>query len=92
MSTSPLHGDLMAANNRQVRLFTTVGIYEGRLSIHFAGDHTFHHGQDIEKIELTGYRMPGQEGLYGQGVVFDPEAIKGIHPLAAPAVANALNL
>lgn len=92
MSTSPLHRDLTAANNRHVRLFTTVGIYEGRLSIHFADDHTFHHGQDIEKIELTGYRMPGQEGLYGQGVVFDPEAVKGIDPLAAPVVGGTLNL
>lgn len=89
MTTSPLHRDLMAANNRHVRLFTTVGIYEGRLSIHFADDH---HPQSITQLQLTDYRMPCEEGLYGQGVVFDPEAVKGIHPLATPAVAGALNL
>lgn len=92
MTTSPLLADLMAASYHRVRLFTTVGIYEGRLSIHLTDDNDPTRG--IERLELGNYTMPGQEGLSGVGVVFDPETVKGVHLLAATAGSDgpALNL
>lgn len=78
-TTSPLHDNLMAAAYRRVRLFTTIGIYEGRLLIHPMDEENPARG--IKRLELSNYTMPGQEGLRGDGVIFDPEIIKGIHPL-----------
>ena len=73
MIDNTVNRHLLRSNHHQVRLMTTAGIYQGRLQLHLAT------GGRIEHVQLCDYHMPDEPSMYGDGVVFDPRAVRGVH-------------
>lgn len=70
--THPLDHHLRSADGKSVRLFTTAGVYDGTLGLHF------------RTVSLDSYSTPGNVALHGHRLTLDTDAVMGIEKLLDP--------